>query len=104
MLPQFASLDEVSYAACNTIKDPRKTSLALQKGLSKINGDIPLEDIQKLMNGEKSEEGTKTESGVSDIKADSSETESGRDVLLGDGGAEGGAVREQEQYRDKEQR
>ncbi|KAK3880466.1 hypothetical protein Pcinc_015068 [Petrolisthes cinctipes] len=107
VLPQLASLDEVTYAACNTIKDPRKTSLALQKGLSKINGDIPLEDIQKLINAEKPDEGTKSESGVSDIKADSSETESGRDVLVADGGAEGGAGdadREEEQCGDKEQR
>ncbi|KAK4304235.1 hypothetical protein Pmani_023817 [Petrolisthes manimaculis] len=103
VLPQLASLDEVTYAACNTIKDPKKTSLALQKGLSKINGDIPLEDIQKLIDAEKPDEGTKSESGVSDIKADSSETESGRDVLVAEGAA-GEADREEQQCRDKEQR
>ncbi|XP_053632559.2 RAB6-interacting golgin [Cherax quadricarinatus] len=50
ILPQLASLDEVTYAACTTIKDPKKTSLALQMGIARINGDsIPLENVKELL-------------------------------------------------------
>ncbi|XP_045603807.1 RAB6-interacting golgin isoform X2 [Procambarus clarkii] len=49
VLPQLASLDEVTYAACTTIKDPKKTSLALQMGIAKINGDISIETVKELL-------------------------------------------------------
>lgn len=39
VLPQLASLDEVTYAACNTIKHPKKAALAVQQALAKIAGE-----------------------------------------------------------------
>ncbi|XP_042213900.1 RAB6-interacting golgin-like isoform X2 [Homarus americanus] len=53
ILPQLASLDEVTYAACTTIKDPKKTTLALQMGLAKINGDIPVQIVKDILEDEK---------------------------------------------------
>lgn len=53
VLPQLASLDEVTYAACTTIKDPKKTTLALQMGLAKINGDIPIETLKEILEEQK---------------------------------------------------
>ncbi|XP_071513483.1 uncharacterized protein [Panulirus ornatus] len=61
ILPQLASLDEVTYAACTTIKDPKKTTLALQMGLAKINGDIPIETVKELLEEEKGKLGNDEE-------------------------------------------
>ncbi|XP_063847149.1 RAB6-interacting golgin-like isoform X2 [Scylla paramamosain] len=46
-LPQLASLDEVTYAACTTLKHPHKATQALQAGLARVNGNLSVEEIRK---------------------------------------------------------
>ncbi|XP_042869993.1 RAB6-interacting golgin-like isoform X2 [Penaeus japonicus] len=41
VLPQLASLDEITYAACTTLKDPKKIALTIQQIQAKNKGDIP---------------------------------------------------------------
>ncbi|XP_045133365.1 RAB6-interacting golgin-like [Portunus trituberculatus] len=46
-LPQLASLDEVTYAACTTLKHPQKATQALQAGLARVNGNLTVEEIRR---------------------------------------------------------
>lgn len=58
-LPELASLDEVTYAACTTLKHPQKATQALQAGLARVNGNLSVEEIKKateLTQEEKEEE------------------------------------------------
>ncbi|XP_063598925.1 RAB6-interacting golgin-like [Penaeus indicus] len=41
VLPQLASLDEITYTACTTLKDPKKTALTIQQIQAKNKGDHP---------------------------------------------------------------
>ncbi|XP_050706225.1 RAB6-interacting golgin-like isoform X1 [Eriocheir sinensis] len=46
-LPQLASLDEVSYAACTTLKHPLKAAQALHAGLARVNGNLRVEEVRR---------------------------------------------------------
>lgn len=53
VLPQLASLDEITYTACTTLKDPKKTALTIQQIQAKNKGDIPKPTLKEEPQNEK---------------------------------------------------